>query len=428
MLGMAVLLVAPRVNTQPSNDSCSTPTVIGSLPYTNSEDTSAATTDGSDPLRGCIPTTQDLASVWYSFTAAASGTIQIATTGSDYHTDVSVWTGSCGTLTEVYCDGLGPAVRSMDVTAGTAYLIEVTAYYYKHVNGGLLDIVISVVPPPSNDACSAATTIGALPFTDTIDTRGATTDGSDPIESCTGNQGTKSVWYKYTAPGDGFVAVGDLVNGTDYFNTLVAYTGACGALTEVDIAGGILSSSTHPMAMCVSNSIGFHAAIPMRSGEALFVEITDDYFGYGGTLAFHADVGHDAIVKSLAPKRIKIPAGRSSVTKRASVLVTNGDVSAPPGGRMVTITSVSGCGAIGADFDSKTAGDQTTVNLGPGKSATATVSLQLSKDDYVSLNSKSPDRCTLSVCADSPSYIYDEGTPNNNCTSVDINIFDENDF
>ena len=47
---------------------------------------------------------------------------------------------------------------------------------------------------------------------------------------------------------------------------------------------------------------------------------------------------------------------------------------------MVTITSVSGCGAIGADFDSKTAGDQTTVNLGPGKSATATVSLQLSKD------------------------------------------------
>jgi hypothetical protein len=421
------MLLAPlRILAQPSNDDCSTPTVISSLPYTGSEDTSSATV-GPDPVL-CYAITQDLASVWYSFTPATSGTIQIDTTGSDYRTDVSVWTGSCDSLTQVHCDDYGPTSRSLDVAAGTTYLIEVTAYYFNYVNGGTLHVGVSVVPAPSNDACAAATTIGGLPYSDTTDTRGATTESSDPVQSCTFTQGTKSVWYKYTAQNDGVITViGNFAASvTNPNSTLVAYTGTCGALTEADVAAGIIYSTVSPMCETYAFSPdGF--PILTHTGETLFFEVTD-LSGYGGLLTFDAAVGHDTIVKSLAPAKIQIPAGQPSVTKKVSVLVTNGDAAVPGGERAVTITSVTGCGAIGADFDAKTAGDQLTVMLGPGKSAKATVTLQLSKDDYISPNGKSPDRCILTVCADYPWEHYGEGTPSNNCASASINIFDENDF
>jgi hypothetical protein len=418
----AALLLAPmRLHAQPSNDDCSTPTVVTSLPYASSEDTSSATTAHSDPIL-CFSITQDLASVWYSFTPSTSGTIQIDTSGSNYKTDVSVWTGSCGSLTQVYCDAFGAASRTLDVTAATTYLIEVTAYEYNHVNGGALTLSLSAVPTPSNDSCAAAVTIGALPYSDTTDTRGATTDGSDPVQSCTGSQGTKSVWYKYAAPSDGVITVNGNFAASirSPSSTVVAYTGTCGDLTEVRVAGGVLCVTY------VNSANGY--PILTHAGETFLFEVTDAYGDGGGLLTFDVDVGHDTIVKSLVPKTITIPAGQSSVTKKVPLLVTNGDATAPPGGRAVAITSVNGCGAIGADFDPKTAGDQTTLMLGAGKSAKAIITLQLSKDDYISPNKKSPDRCTLSVCADSPPGPYGEGTPSNNCTSTDINILDENDF
>jgi hypothetical protein len=81
--------------------------------------------------------------------------------------------------------------------------------------------------PPSNDDFAAATTIASLPFKSTVDTREATA-GSDDPGTCWWSTG--SVWYRYTAPADGFVRMTtDRPDGEK--PAISAYTGERGALT-----------------------------------------------------------------------------------------------------------------------------------------------------------------------------------------------------
>ena len=81
--------------------------------------------------------------------------------------------------------------------------------------------------PPDNDDFDAATSISALPFTDTVDTTEATTADDDP--DCFGNG--YSVWYEFTPSED--LTVGATTSGSDYDTTLSAYTGTRGSLDQV---------------------------------------------------------------------------------------------------------------------------------------------------------------------------------------------------
>ncbi len=81
--------------------------------------------------------------------------------------------------------------------------------------------------PPSNDDFSGATAITSLPFSSTVDTRESTAADDDPWHC---SWSTNSVWFRYTAPADGFVRM-----ATDRENdrkpAISAYTGERGALT-----------------------------------------------------------------------------------------------------------------------------------------------------------------------------------------------------
>src|SRR5262249_56927427 len=104
-IGLLTLLVfvwAASASAQPANDDCSAPVVVGSLPFSDSIDTTAATSAGSDPYHFCTSGT-DSKSVWYSFTPATSGVVGIDTTGTTFSRVLAIYTGSCGALTEVTC-------------------------------------------------------------------------------------------------------------------------------------------------------------------------------------------------------------------------------------------------------------------------------------------------------------------------------------
>jgi hypothetical protein len=110
-----------------------------------------------------------------------------------------------------------------------------------------LDFLINAFPPPPNDACVGARVIPALPFTDIVDTRGATTVVSDPLQACTfggPNQNSSSVWYLLTSTAEELISVSTL--GSDYDTILSAYSGHCSrTLTQVacnDDWGGTLQS------------------------------------------------------------------------------------------------------------------------------------------------------------------------------------------
>lgn len=131
------MVVPPVPGPPPANDACSSATVIASIPTTTAAlDTTGATTAG-DPTPSC-GSAQDGATVWYEITPTQSGMIGIDTSASDYFTTVSVYTGTCGALTQVACSVGDPAI--VNVTAGTTYLIEVSQF--NAVGGGSL--VLSV--------------------------------------------------------------------------------------------------------------------------------------------------------------------------------------------------------------------------------------------------------------------------------------------
>ena len=123
---MVTIGIAPRLIAEaapPSNDDFNNATLIAGLPFTDSTDISEATTDGADPSPcGNYPNN----SVWYRYTPATSGVIQINTAGSSYTTAVGVFTGDSGMLYQVNCSVYNFSFNTY-VDAGTTYSIMVVA-------------------------------------------------------------------------------------------------------------------------------------------------------------------------------------------------------------------------------------------------------------------------------------------------------------
>lgn len=141
----AMLASAPAV-AQPTNDDFDDATGIDSLPFTDTVDTTAATTAPDDP--DCVgqgPT------VWYAFTPLDDTRIEANTFGSDYDTTLSVYTGMQGALDQLACnddaDGTLQSRVRFDATAGETYFFMVGAF--DSGPGGMLEFLVDVtsVPP-----------------------------------------------------------------------------------------------------------------------------------------------------------------------------------------------------------------------------------------------------------------------------------------
>jgi hypothetical protein len=80
---MMLAVTAGIVLAQPANDSSGTTTVIGSLPFADTLDTTTATSDPADPSLYCGPLTN---TVWYTFNAGPTGNphVILSTLASDY--------------------------------------------------------------------------------------------------------------------------------------------------------------------------------------------------------------------------------------------------------------------------------------------------------------------------------------------------------
>ncbi|HVO23134.1 MAG TPA: hypothetical protein VMW56_05845, partial [Candidatus Margulisiibacteriota bacterium] len=131
---------APNVG----NDACSSAIGIIATPYSGTTSTLTATTEASDPSPSCGNHSR-ARSVWYRFTAPASGTLTANTFGSGYDTILAVYAGSCGALSPVAggCNDDTSGLQSrvaVAVTAGTTYYFLVTAY---QGSGGTLNFSLA---------------------------------------------------------------------------------------------------------------------------------------------------------------------------------------------------------------------------------------------------------------------------------------------
>src|SRR6476646_600258 len=148
MLALSMLgLYAPAVLAgDPGNDVFSGATAGASLPFSESVDTTQATTDADDAQlnTNCGAPATD-ASVWYAV-QGTDQTVVVDVSQSDYSAGVLVGVGSQGNLQLVTC---GPGAVAFFAAAGTTYYVLAIDDQLNGdgLNGGALNISFNAVPP-----------------------------------------------------------------------------------------------------------------------------------------------------------------------------------------------------------------------------------------------------------------------------------------
>jgi hypothetical protein len=140
-------LAAPASAAPPANDVYAGRIVVGSVPFTTTQDTTEATTDADDTELNAqcgAPSTD--ASVWYEMTAATDGALVADVSSSNYSAGVLVGVGSPGSFSIVAC---GPGATAWTTTAGTTYsILIIDDQTDGGGNGGAMALTIDQVPPP----------------------------------------------------------------------------------------------------------------------------------------------------------------------------------------------------------------------------------------------------------------------------------------
>jgi hypothetical protein len=205
----------------PTNETCAG--ALWLADGVNRDGNTTNTTDDGDATCGGAANSPDL---WYKYRPTTSGAVTISTCDSVapvFDTVLSVFTGTCGALTQVGCNDDSCSLRSsiaLTATAGTTYYIRVAGYNsatgafkVKAVGGG-------GTAPPNNDDCGnrSGIPLGDTPFS----TVGASTDGpAHAACSFSGNnQVTSDVWFNYPSGCDGQLVISTCAGTT--FNTKIA--------------------------------------------------------------------------------------------------------------------------------------------------------------------------------------------------------------
>lgn len=296
--------------------------------------TFSGTTSGSSTLQGTCSATDTAPEQVFQWTPSVSGVATIQTCSSTlttFDTVLYMRSGSCSGGTQMACNddttGCGTTTDLTNphrgsrltptVTAGQTYYIVVDGYAGNSGSfsltivppgGSVLPTLTSTVRPTATsttkpttvftatptatptatmtpttgpaaaqsmpDTCSAARSITALPYTNTVMTNVATTDASDPYPACGGGSRLHSVWYRFTAATTGTVTANTF--GSNYDTILSVYTGSCGAL--VPVASGCNDDANGTVQSQVSFST--------TAGTTYFVMVTA-YSGTGGSLVLN---------------------------------------------------------------------------------------------------------------------------------------------
>jgi len=213
------------------NDNFANRIFLGGLPVSTTGSNIGATAEPQEPAQS-----GPINSVWWSWTAPATETVNINTRGSNFDTYLSVFTGSALpnlTLIGANDDAEGSltSLVSLNATAGTTYQIAVDGFFSAT---GAIGLNI-VVPPPPNDNFANRIALTGATANATGSNRGATGEVGEPVQSWQIN----SVWWTWTAPTTGNYTFDTIGSGSDTYLSL--FTGSdlpSLALVAADDDGG----------------------------------------------------------------------------------------------------------------------------------------------------------------------------------------------
>ena len=266
--------------------------------------------------------------VWWRYTPTATGPVIIDTAGSDFDTQMAVYTGSAvGALTKIASNdtgsGISPASRvQITATAGVQYQIAITGW--SGTSGNVrVNVTNGTTPPPNpppfvpannNFAGRIAIAPPAVGGTQTVYGRNvnANKETGEPAHAGI-NHATTSVWWRYTPSSSGQVTI-DTV-GSNFNTVLAVYTGASvTGLTQVaanDDASGISQRSRVQFAGVAGTQ--YQIAVAGYGGQSSNIAV--NVTGGGGT----PPPGPASIVSAVTPVARAAAVG-TTVTAFATVL------------------------------------------------------------------------------------------------------------
>jgi PKD repeat protein len=199
-----------------SNDNFGTATPITSLPFADDTDTGAASTEGDEP-QFCWFMPQTL---WYAYTPQTNQVLTADVDGSAAFANVNVYRsfGSISNLSFLGCAQTGASPVEFQAESGVTYYLQLGS----PSGSGQVHVNLQQILKPANDDFIDATTVGSLPYSNTVDTRAATLEASEPSPSCSGDAPAGSAWWAYTPAASGSVTAS---LGSSFWNELAVYTG-----------------------------------------------------------------------------------------------------------------------------------------------------------------------------------------------------------
>ncbi len=182
-------------DTRPVNDDFAQAIVLSGETITARSSSQGATAEIGEPTHAGVA---GGSSLWWTWTAPRTGTVQLHTTDSAIDTTLAVYTGnSVNALTTVVSndnDASAPTSRvSFAVTAGTTYRFAVDG---KAGTTGLMVLHLSLLS--ANDSFASAQVVSGRSFRVSVDNRTATREAGEPL--IRGVTGGHSVWFKWVAP------------------------------------------------------------------------------------------------------------------------------------------------------------------------------------------------------------------------------------
>jgi hypothetical protein len=257
------------VNPIPSNDLCANATTISSFPYNSGAQSTLCATDDI-PAFGASSCTSHNKNLWFKFTGNGSPFLVSTCDGStNFDTEIHVYTGSCGSMTEVICndDGIdagcggGKSSLTFCSTNSVVYYISVGGFQTGAAGGNFVLNVqekqIAAATITTNSVCGN----GTVTLTANVGTNGdgvdfsidggvtvAGTDNSSPYQYTTSSLTAPSFVTVHVRSINSNGCVGQWVNSTQanaYENPSVTPQSLCNfeGMSRVEIVPSGGSSS-----------------------------------------------------------------------------------------------------------------------------------------------------------------------------------------
>ena len=264
-----------RVANRPPNDDFGSAQVLpGALPVTVAGTNVDASLEVNEPPHGQSEFFDAGASVWYRWTATASGDVAIETCGSGFSTALKVYTGSSlvalapAPADEGTCGRPTRARLILAAVAGQTYRIAVAGNVG---STGSFTLTLRTAHPPANDDFADAQVLGSsLPISLTATNVDAT---NEPLEHPHAFGSSASVWYRWTAPMSGPVEVDTCAS--DFRSGVAVYTGSF-LPNLLHVASESTSLSTSRVYECFEDGrVGRHVFSAL-AGEIYWIAVAGD--------------------------------------------------------------------------------------------------------------------------------------------------------